>query len=259
MGTQLLRGRDFDRSDSKGAVVVNETMARQFWGSPDAAMGKVFRMDGIDCRVLGVAENGKYESLQEDPMPFLFLARQPDKRDHGTLLIETATAPTAMAGTIRKAIHDTDPDAFVTSLVSLRQSMQVSLFPYRIAAVLFGTIAFLGIFLAGVGLYGLVSYSVSRRTHEIGIRVAMGAGPADVFMLVMREALARVAMGTAIGLGVALAGAQVIRSGLYGVSPADPTGLAAAVAVVATVGLLATYAPARRALHVDPANALRQE
>ena len=199
MGTQLLRGRDFDRSDSKGAVVVNETMARQFWGSPDAAMGKVFRMDGIDCRVIGVAENGKYESLQEDPMPFLFVATPPDKRDHGTLLIETATAPTAMAGTIRKAIHDTDPDAFVASLVTLRQNMQLSLFPYRVAAGLFGTIAILGIFLAGVGLYGLVSYSVSRRTHEIGIRVAMGAETADVLVLVFREAVSRLAIGAAIG------------------------------------------------------------
>jgi putative ABC transport system permease protein len=261
MGTQLLRGRDFDRSDSKGAVVVNETMARQFWGSPDAAMGKVFRMDGIDCRVLGVAENGKYESLQEDPMPFLFLARQPDKRDHGTLLIETATAPTAMAGTIRKAIHDTDPDAFVTSLVSLRQSMQVSLFPYRIAAVLFGTIAFLGIFLAGVGLYGLVSYSVSRRTHEIGVRVAMGAEAADVLVLVFREAVSRLVIGAAMGVAVALAAAQVMKEELYrvSVSPTDPIGLVAAVAAVATVGLLAAYGPARRALRVDPMTALREE
>jgi predicted permease len=259
MGTQLLRGRDFDRSDSKGAVVVNETMARQIWGSPNAAVGKVFRMDGIDCRVLGVVENGKYVSLQENPMPFLFLATPPDKRDHGTLLIETATAPTAMAGTIRKAIHDADPDALVMSLVTLRQHMQLSLFGYRIAAGLIGTIAILGIFLAGVGLYGLVSFSVGRRTHEIGVRIAMGAGPKDVFLLVIREALARVAIGTVIGLAVAVAGAQVIRAALYQVSPADPLGLAAAVAVVATVGLLATYAPARRAVRVNPMNALREE
>jgi predicted permease len=259
MGTQILRGRDFDRHDSSGAVVVNETMARQFWGSPDAAVGKFFQMAKTNCQVIGVVEDGKYVWLREDPVPYMFVATPPAKRGRGILLVETAAAPTAMAGTVRQAIHDADPDAFVASLVSLRQSLQLSLFPYRVSAGLIGTIAVLGIFLGGVGLYGLVAYSVSRRTHEIGIRVAMGAGPADVFMLVMREALARVAMGTAIGLGVALAGAQVIRSGLYGVSPADPTGLAAAVAVVATVGLLATYAPARRALHVDPANALRQE
>ena len=261
MGTPLLRGRDFDRSDSKGAVVVNETMARQFWGGTDAAMGKVFRMDGIDCRILGVVENGKYDSLGEKPMPFLFAAAPLAKRGGGTLLIETTTAPTAMAGTIRKAIHDTDPDALVVSLVTLRQHMQLSLFPYRIAAGLIGTIAILGIFLAGVGLYGLISFSVGRRTHEIGIRVAMGAGPADVLVLVFREAVSRLAIGSAIGVAVALAAAQVMKAALYRawVSPADPIGLAAAVAVVATVGLLAAYAPARRALRVDPANALRQE
>jgi predicted permease len=261
MGTQLLCGRDFNRSDARGVVVVNETMARQFWGSPDAAMGRVFRMDDNDYRIIGVAENGKYESLQEPPMPFAFAAMSLDKRDYGTLLIETAAAPTSMTGMVRKAIQDTDPDALVVSLVTLRQNMQISLYPYRIAAGLIGTIAILGIFLAGVGLYGLVSYSVSRRTHEIGIRVAMGAETADVLVLVFREAVSRLAIGAAIGVAVALAAAQTLKEALYraSVSPTDPIGLAAAVALVATVGLLATYAPARRALRVDPMTALREE
>ena len=236
-------------------------MARQVWGSPDAAMGKVFRMGGIDCRVLGVVENGKYTSLEEDPMPFLFQARPPGKHSHGTLLIETATAPAAMAGTIRKAIHDADSGAFVMSLASLRQSMQLPLLPYRIALGLIGTIAMLGIFLAGVGLYGLISYGVSRRAHEIGIRVAMGAQPADVLALVFREAAPRLAIGAGVGLAVGLVAAWAFKEALFRakVSYADPMGLAVAVAVVVAVGLLATYAPARRALRVDPASALRQE
>ena len=261
MGTQLLRGRDFDRGDSAGAVVVNETMARRFWGSPDAAVGKVFRMDGTNSQVLGVVEDGKYGSLQEDPMPFMFVATPLAKHSEGTLLIETGAAPASMSGAIRKAIHDADPDAFVASLVTLRQNMQLSLLPYRIGAGFIGSIAMLGIFLAGVGLYGLVSYSVSRRTHEIGIRVAMGAETADVLVLVFREAVSRLAIGAAIGVAVALAAAQTLKEALYraSVSPTDPIGLTAAVAVVAAVGLFAAYAPARRALGVDPANALRQE
>jgi ABC-type antimicrobial peptide transport system permease subunit len=259
MGTQLLCGRDFNRSDARDVVVVNETMARQFWGSPDAAVGRVFRMDNNDYRIIGVAENGKYESLQEPPMPFIFAAMPLAKRGYGTLLVETAAPPQAMTGAIRKVIQDTDPDTLVVSLVTLRQSIQISVYPYRIAAGLIGTIAMLGTFLAGVGLYGLVAYSVSRRTHEIGVRVAMGAERTDVLALVFREAASRLAIGAVIGLAVALAAAQILRSALYGVSPADPIGVGAAVAVVAAVGLLAVYVPARRAIRVDPMVALRHE
>jgi putative ABC transport system permease protein len=259
MGTPLLRGRDFNGSDSKGAVVVNETMARRFWGSPDAAVGRVFQADGADCQVIGVAEDGKYGSLQEEPVPYLFVAAQPAKQGGGVLLVETAAAPAAMAGPVRKAIHDADPDAFILSLVTLRQNMQLSLLPFRLAAGLIGTIAMLGIFLAGVGLYGLVSYSVSRRTHEIGVRVAMGAERTDVLALIFREAVSRLAIGAVIGLGLALAAAEILRSALYGVSPVDPIGVGAAGAVVVAVGLLAVYVPARRAISVDPMMALRHE
>jgi hypothetical protein len=259
MGTKLLLGRDFVRTDSKDVVVINETLARRFWGSPDAALGKVFQMDGNDCQVIGVVEDGKYGSLQEEPMPYLFMATPLAKGGEGTLLIETAAPPASMFGAVRKAIHDADPDAFISSLATLRQNMQLSLLPYRLGAGFIGSIAMLGIFLAGVGLYGLVAYSVSRRTHEIGIRVAMGAQQTDVLALVFRETVLRLAIGAAIGLAAGLAAGQVIRSALYGVSPADPIGLIAAVAVVAAVGLLAVYAPARRALRVDPMNALREQ
>jgi predicted permease len=258
-GTRLLRGRDFDRSDSKGTVVVNETMAHQIWGSPDAAMGKVFRMDGEDCRVIGVAENGKYFELNENPIPFVFRAAPLGKGGEGTLLVETAGPPLALAGTVRKTIHDAEPDALILNLTSLRQSMRLALFPYRVGAGLIGAIALLGVLLSGVGLYGLVSYSVSRRTHEIGVRVAMGAERSDVLTLVFREVVLRLAIGSLIGFAVALAGAQILRSALYGVSPTDPIGLIAAVAVVAAVGLLAAYAPARRALRVNPVEALREQ
>jgi hypothetical protein len=259
MGTKLLRGRDFDRSDSRGAVAVNETMARQIWGSPDAAMGRVFRMDGADRRVIAVAENGKYFALNEEPIPFVFAEVPLGKGGGGTLLIETAGPPSALAGTVRKAIHDAEPDALIMSLTSLRQHMQFSLFPYRIGAGLVGTIAILGMFLAAVGLYGLVAYSVNRRTHEIGVRLALGAGRTDVLTLVFREVASRLAIGSVIGFAVALAGSQILRSALYGVSPTDPLGLTAAVAAVAVVGLLAAYVPARRALRVNPTTALREE
>ena len=259
MGTRLLRGRDFDRRDSEAAVVVNEAMARQVWGNPDAAMGMVFRLEGVERQVVGVAENGKYSTLNEEPTPFVFAAEPLGEGGRVTLLIETTGPPTALAPTIRKAIQDAEPDALIVSLTSLREHMRFSLFPYRVGAGLVGTIAILGIFLAGVGLFGLVAYSVGRRTREIGVRVAMGAGPADVLALVFREAIKRVTIGAVIGLAMALAGAQILRSGLYGVSPTDPIGLLAAVTVVTVVGLLAAYVPARRALRVNPMDALREQ
>jgi ABC-type antimicrobial peptide transport system permease subunit len=234
-------------------------MSRRFWGNPDTAVGKIVQVEGANSRVVGVAEDGKYGSLQEESQPFLFVATPFGKRGEGMLLIETAPEPSAMAGAVRKAIHDTDPDAWILNLISLRQNMRLPLLPYRIASGLVGTIGALAIFLAAVGLYGLVSYSVSRRTHEIGVRVVMGARPSDVLALVFREAMSRLAIGSAIGMTLALAVAQVVRSALYGVRPTDPLGIAAAVAVVAAVGSLAAYAPARRALRVDPATALRQE
>jgi predicted permease len=259
MGTRLIRGRDFGSWESTGTVVVNETMARQVWGGLDAAMGKIFRVDNVDLHVLGVVENGNYFSLREKPMSFMFIATPLRKGGEGTLLIETATPPRALAATIQGAIRDVQPDAIIMSLDTLRQQMRLVLFADELAAGFVGTIAMLGMLLAGVGLYGLVSYSVTRRTHEIGIRVALGAKPVDVLTMVMREALTRVAIGALIGLVAALVAARIVASALYHVSPADPIGMAAAVLAVAAIGLLAVYAPVRRALRVDPMTALRKE
>jgi len=260
VGTHLLLGRDFGSSDSPGAVAVNESMARQIWGSPQEAMGKVFRVEGEDLHVVGVTENGKYVDLREKPMPFMFIgAPFPKAGGDGMLLIETATAPLSMAGTIRSEIHDADPDAVIASLVTLRQHLRLALFLDRVAAGFVGIIALLGMFLAGVGLYGLVSYSVTRRTHEIGIRMVMGATSANVLSMVIREMLSRVAIGALIGLAAALVAAHIVASALYQVAPDDPVSMTAAVLAVAAIGLLAVCAPASRALRVDPMTALRRE
>jgi putative ABC transport system permease protein len=177
-----------------------------------------------------------------------------------TLLVETAGEPGAMAGTVRKALAAAvAPDLTVTGLITLRQQMGLALFLPRIAAGLVGTIAILGIFLAGVGLYGLVSFSVNRRAHEIGVRMAMGARPRDVLALVLRQSLWLVATGAALGLATVLLVARLVSVLLYRVSPADPLGLLASVLVVATVAVLAAHVPARRAVRVDPMMVLRRE
>lgn len=260
MGTPLLRGREFNLLDSANAAVVNETFAQRFWGSANAAMGKVLQVDGKERQIVGVVPNGMYRSLNESPMPYLFLSTTPPaKGAGGEFLIETSLAPEAVAGAIRQTIQEAARSAYISNLVTLRQLMRFALLPWLLAAGLIGGIALLGMFLAGVGLYGLVAYSVGRRTQEIGVRMALGAGRGDIVSLVLRDALSRVGIGVVIGVGGALAAARLIASALYLVSPADPVTLLAAVMIVAVVGILAAYVPARRALRVDPMTTLRSE
>jgi len=255
MGTRILRGRDFEERDSRRLVIVNEAMARRFWGSADRAAGQIVQVDGETVEVAGVVETGKYQWLLEEPTPFFFRFTG----GAANLVIETAGDPAAMADSVRRALRAAAPDLTVQALVTVRQQMGMSLFLWQAAAGLLGVSAILGIFLAGVGLYGLVSYGVTRRAHEIGVRMAMGASPADVLKLVLRQGLSMVSIGSAIGLAGAVAAARVVSAVLYRVSPADPAALAAGVLMVAAVALLASHVPARRAVRVDPMMVLRQE
>ena len=264
-GAHLLRGRDFEKHDARGAAIVNETMARSIWGSADAAPGKYFRRTtagltgGLDCQVIGVVEDGKYNSLLEAPAPYMFLAASGAGGGDATLLIETAGDPAAMAPEIRKALLAAEPGSTVAGLITMREQMRLAMWAPQTAAGVIGAIAALGIFLAGVGLYGLVSHSVNRRVHEIGVRMALGARPVDVVRLVLRQSLALVAVGITIGLAAAFAAARLVSALLYRVSPADPAALAAGVAVVIVVTLAAAHLPTRRAMAVDPMTALRNE
>lgn len=255
MGTAILRGRDFTKSDSAGTAIVNEQMARRFWGDAGRAIGQFFRVGGKDRQIVGVVETGKYQWLLEQPTPFFFLFTPVA----GTLLIETAGDPAAMAVSVRKTFRDEVPGVTLHSLVTLRQQMGLAFFLWQAAAGLLGIFAVLGVFLSGVGLYGVVSYGVTRRAHEIGVRMAMGARPADVLRLVLRQGLSMVAIGAVIGTAVAVAAARVVSAILYQVSPADPLALSEAVLVVAAVTFLAIQMPARRAIRTDPMAVLRNE
>jgi predicted permease len=255
MGTAILRGRDFTTSDSAATAIVNDRMARRFWGDAGRAIGRYFRVNGKDRQIVGVVETGKYQWLVEEPTPFFFLFTPVET----TLVIETAGDPAAMAGSVRKTFRDQVPGVTLYSLVTLRQQMGLAFFVWQAAAGLFGIVAALGIFLSGVGLYGVVSYGVTRRSHEIGVRMAMGARPADVLRLVLRQGLSMVAIGAAAGTAVAVAAAQVDPSVLYGVSPADPLALVEASLAVAVVTFLAIQLPARRAIRTDPMAVLRNE
>ncbi len=255
MGTAVLRGRDFTKSDSDGKAIVNQQMARRFWGDEGRAIGQVFRVDSKDRQIVGVVETGKYQWLLEEPTPhfFLFTPAQP------ILLIETAGDPAAMAGAVRRIFRADFPGFTLLTLVTLRQQMAFAFFLWQAGASLLGILAVLGIFLSGIGLYGVVSYGVTRRTHEIGVRMAMGARAADVLRLVLRQGLLMVAIGAAIGTIVAVTAARVLSAILYRVSAADPLTLIEAVLAVAVVTFLAIQTPARRAIRTDPMSVLRSE
>jgi predicted permease len=257
MGTRLLQGRSFAANEARSAVVVNEYLARQVWGSADAAIGKFFRTENTRHQVIGVVENGKYSMLLEAARPFVFVPF-PETGREGTILVETAGPPRALVESVRKAIQAAAPHYHIGGLVTLRRHMDLAYFPFRLGAGTLGALALLGILLAGVGLYGMVAYSVSRRAHEFGVRAALGAQPRDVLRLVMRQSLAPVALGAAAGLGAALAAARVLGAALYHVSPADPVGVLAATAVVLVVALFAARIPARRAVRADPMVVLRR-
>jgi len=255
MGTAILRGREFTTLDSAGVVIVNDQMARRFWGDAGRAIGQFIRVGGQDRQVVGVVETGKYQTLLEPPTPIFFLPT------HGgeTVIIETAGDAAAMADSVRKAFRDSVTGLTLNSLVTMRQQMGVAFFPWRAAAGLLGIFAGLGIFLAGVGLYGVVSYGVSCRSHEIGVRMAMGARPIDVLRVVLRQGFSMVLIGAAVGTAIAVSAARVVSALLYRVSPTDPLALAEAALAVAAVTFLAIQVPARRAIRTDPMTVLRSE
>jgi predicted permease len=255
MGTAILRGREFTALDSAGVAIVNDQMARGFWGDADRAIGQFIRVDGKDRQVVGVVETGKYQTLLEPPTPIFFLPTH----GGGTVLIETAGDPAAMADSVRKAFRESVTGVTLNSLVTMREQMGVAFFLWRAAAGLLGIFAILGVFLAGVGLYGVVSYGVTCRSHEIGVRMAMGARPADVLKVVLRQGLSMVLIGAVAGTATAVAAARVVSVLLYRVSPADPLALTEAALAVAGVTFLAIQVPARRAMRTDPMTVLRSE
>ncbi|MBZ5586777.1 MAG: FtsX-like permease family protein, partial [Acidobacteriia bacterium] len=258
MGTRILRGREFQDFEPGHPIVVNECMARRFWGGADAAMGRFLQVDGRNYQVTGIAEDGRYANLLEETQPWMFLPAGAG-RNEGVLIAAIAGDPKAQFPAVRHALNEAAPGIAIPSLNTLRQHMRLALFAPQAGA--WGTlaIALLGVFLAGVGLYGVVSHSVNRRAHEIGVRMSLGARPRNVLALVLRQAAWLVAAGSAIGLAMAFAGASVVSSLLFQVSPADPAALTGSFLAVALLALAAAHFPARRAVRLDPMTVLRRE
>jgi predicted permease len=267
LGISLARGREFEEQDERGGhkvIVVNEAMARRFWGTLDV-VGKQLSVstDGKGTpewnEIVGVVTNVRDVGIQDEAGPEYYLALFQWGVGSHHLIVRTQANPDALAGAISRQIWASFPDQPLTHVMTLTKTIAESVGDQRMRTVLLGVFAGVGLALALLGVYGVVSYSVARRTREIGVRMALGAGQTDVLRMVMRQGLTLVASGAAIGAAGALGAVRVIASELYGVKASDPWTFCGAIALILIVGCLACWIPAQRAMRVDPMTALRYE
>ncbi len=267
MEIPLLAGRDFRRTDiltSPKVCIVNEAFAKKYLGTINAVGHKIGM--GIDpgtktdITIVGVARNTKYESMRDEIPTEVFRPYQQLEFATGiTGYVRTEQNPEQIFTAIRKRVHDLDSNLPVFDMDTLEREMQDSLVTERLVALLSSGFGLLATLLASIGLYGVMAYTVARRTREIGIRIAIGAARKDVLWLVMREVLVLLGIGIAIALPAAWILTQSVRSQLYGIQPADPVSITTATLAIAAVAVLAGYLPAHRATRVDPMRALRYE
>jgi predicted permease len=264
LGTRLLQGRDFKEQDEEAKqdfAIVNETFAQRFWPG-QATIGKRFSVVGPAgpwIEVVGVIQDGKYVSLSEGATPFVYTNLRPQSGGSLTMVVRTTSEPQNAVAAIRREFQQLDATLPVYNVKTMLEHMANSLFPARIAAVLLGSFGLLALLLAAIGIFGVISYAVTQRTREIGIRMALGAQAGGIFRLVVGESLKLIALGMAIGLACAIAGTRLLSGFLYGLSALDLATFAGVPLLLALVALLACYIPARRAMRVDPMVALRCE
>jgi predicted permease len=264
-GPEIARGREFTEADnvaSDKVAVVNEILAERLWPGQDA-LGKVMRLpsDSMEVRVVGIARNAQYMFLNEPPRPFFWLALAQQRRFTTFVEVATIGSPSALIPALRNAVRELDPNVPLFEVRSMEQHLREgrAMFAVRMGAVFGSTFALLALVLAAVGVYGLVSYSVSHRTREIGIRMAVGAAMRDVVSLVLGQALTLAVAGVGLGVLAAVGATRGMAALLYGVHPFDPLTFGTAALVLGAIAVAASWMPARRAARVDPATTLRSE
>jgi predicted permease len=263
MGTPLLRGRDFIPRDSDASseasaavAIINDALARKLWPSENPVGRRITLGEDTHLQIIGVVKTGKYRTLGEEPIPVIYLPRLPGRR---TLVVRTSADPRSLLDTIRREIQTVDPNIAATDLETMQQYMAFPLFPARTAGLLLGASGILGLVLTCIGLFGVISYIVSRRTREIAVRMALGARRGAILRMVFRHGLVVTSTGLAVGLTAAFGVTRFLSSLLYGISPNDPITLLSVSLGLTLVALLASYIPARRAMRADPMVALRYE
>ncbi len=264
LGRALLEGRDFDESDGPErppVAIVNQALARRVFGG-ESAVGNAFRLGGPSealIRVVGVARDAKYKTLTEAPIPYLYRPLYQSYRPLVALQVRTVSDPLRVAEPARRELRALEPRLTFHEVRPMSEHMGFALWWTELAAALSGVFGMLALLLSAIGVYGLMAYSVTRRTHEIGIRMALGALPRQILEMVAREGVQLALPGVALGFIGALALARVMQSLLFGVSALDPLTFIAVPLILVGVALSATYLPARRAARSDLLASLRHD
>jgi predicted permease len=254
-----------DTANSTPVAVVDENLAHSFFGDSNPVGRRFSEGDTFDPKkaveIVGVVKNFKYRSPRSSDVKHAYFPYTQAQGGVGTMHFEVRSAgdPLALTAAVRAAIREIDPNLALAEVKTQTQMMAEALTQERLLAKLCAFFGALALALAAIGLYGLMAYSVSRRTHEIGIRMALGAHRRQVLYMVLQQSLVLVAAGTVVGLLAAIATARLIGSELYGLKPTDPLTLALAAFFMLAVGAFAAYLPALRATKVDPTVALRYE
>ncbi|MGE0885241.1 MAG: ABC transporter permease [Blastocatellales bacterium] len=263
MGTRLLRGRDFTELDDDQAprvAIINESFAERLFPGQNP-IGRQFSLGSSEAakiQIIGVVEDGKYAGLNETARPYVARPMWQSNIGPTSLIVRTVgDSPTVLAA-VRREVQQLDPHLPIASS-TLVEKLSLPLLPARIVASILGGFGLLALILAAIGIYGVMSYGVTQRTHEIGVRMALGAQQKDVLKLVIRQGLALTGIGVAIGLIAALALSQLLRSLLFGVSATDPLTFVGITFLLVFVTFMACFLPARRAARVNPLKALRHE
>ena len=259
----VVGGRDFtdaDRKNTHPVAIISEAMANQFWPGQNA-VGKRFHFFGEPQlrEVVGVVRNTVVNAIGEDPQPLAYLPLTQDFAPAATMQVRTSGSPESVIAAVRSQVQSLDTNLALTNLNTIEELIDQGLWAPRVGAGLLAVFGALALLLAIVGVYGVLSYSVSQQTREIGIRMAMGARTASVLSLVVRQGMRLALVGLALGLVIAFAGMRLLSSLLFGVSAHDPATFAGVSLILATAAILGCYVPARRAAKINPISALRYE
>ena len=267
VGTRVLRGRGFtaaDRAGSEPVALVSATMAKTLWPGRDPIGDCLFaagdRKDATCARIVGVVADARRFQLREEPAMHYYIPFGQESGIGGTtLLIRPRGSPESFVAAARRALQELDPSITYVSARTLQESVDPQIRPWRLGASMFGLMGVLALVVAAVGLYSVMSYFVAMRTHEIGVRIALGAQAGDIVALVFRNSIGMAALGVAIGVALALWAGQFVAPLLFETSPRDPVVIGGVTATLLAVAVFSSLQPAIRAKRVNPVEALRGE